>query len=169
MSGAEDAESALSNLSHQVASGFPDPGELILIGIANGGIPLARHLFARLQPSEPMGVINPLFHRDDLGRKPIPKQFHPTSLPFEIEGREILLVDDVFASGRTLRAVLNELFDHGRPDRVRFATPLDTLQHKLPYRPDFIGASVNLPADLLLHVEFEENDPVHCTAKRIPA
>ena len=85
-----------------------------MLGIANGGIPLARRLCAKLGIKR-VGDLDISFHRDDIGKHPIPKEFTPTLLPGDVNGATVLLVDDVLFTGRTVKAALDELFDHGRP------------------------------------------------------
>lgn len=117
--------------------------EYFLVGIANGGIALASQLAEQLPDHPEVGVLNALFHRDDVGRKPILGDFQPTNLPFVVDDARIVLVDDVFDSGRTVRAALNELFDHGRPLEVLLATLVNTGRPRLPIRPDFVGLELD--------------------------
>jgi pyrimidine operon attenuation protein/uracil phosphoribosyltransferase len=137
---------ALQGLVAQVAA-FSEKKAVRLVAVANGGIPVARMLASRLPALGAVGIINAAFHRDDIGLQPIPKSFQPTDLPFSIDEADVLLVDDVFATGRTLRASLNELFDQGRPASVRFAVLVDTENRLLPFRPDFTGLSLPTPPD----------------------
>lgn len=137
---------ALQALVDQVAA-YVEGKTVRLVAVANGGIPVARMLAGRLPDLGPVGIINAAFHRDDIGLQPIPKSFQPTDLPFSIDEADVLLVDDVFATGRTLRASLNELFDQGRPASVRFAVLVDTENRLLPFRPDFTGLSLPTPPE----------------------
>ena len=138
---------------------------IALLGVANGGIRLARMLAAELGPEVPFGVLNALFHRDDLGLKPILADFQATHFDFPIDDAHLVVVDDVFASGRTARAALNELFDHGRPATVRFAVLVDVDHPILPIRPDFVGVHSPCGPDKLITVHLDPNDPSAHTAK----
>jgi pyrimidine operon attenuation protein/uracil phosphoribosyltransferase len=113
-----------------------------VLGIANGGIPLARRLGARLGIKK-VGDLDISFHRDDIGKHPIPKEFTPTLLPGDVNGATVLLVDDVLFTGRTVKAALDELFDHGRPGTVELAVLVDRGNRKLPIVADFAGTTIN--------------------------
>ncbi len=117
-----------------------------MLGIANGGIPLARRLGTRLGVRR-VGDLDISFHRDDIGNHPIPKEFTPTLLPGDVNGATVVLVDDVLFSGRTIKAALDELFDHGRPAVVELAVLVDRGQRKLPVVADFAGTSVQARED----------------------
>ena len=120
------------------------PG-LSLVGIWSGGAWLAERLQADLGlPGRP-GVISSTLHRDDFGARGLASGVDPTQLPFEIEGRQILLIDDVLYTGRTIRAVINELFDFGRPASVQLAVLVDRGGRELPIEPVFAAARVALP------------------------
>jgi pyrimidine operon attenuation protein / uracil phosphoribosyltransferase len=159
----DSAEEAYRQLVDQLTSAGIDWTTAGFVAIANGGCALGTRLHAELAPAADCGLINAAFHRDDIGLKPIPGNFRPTDLPFDIDGRLILLVDDVFASGRTLRAALNELFDHGRPARVLLAVLADTAQRALPLIPDFCGARLPLAADRTLVVDLAPAQPARFT------
>ena len=114
-----------------------DRTRLLLLGIANGGVELARRL-AR-QVGARAGTIDISFHRDDIGRHPIPKEFAPTQIPADVHGATVILVDDVLFSGRTVKAALDEIFDHGRPTRVELAVLVDRGGRRLPLAADYLG------------------------------
>ena len=111
---------------------------LLILGIANGGVVLARRLAAKI-PGARAGVLDISFHRDDIGRHPIPKEFAPTHIPADVNNATIILVDDVLQSGRTTNAALNEIFDHGRPARVELAVLVDRGGRRLPIAADYAG------------------------------
>ena len=115
-----------------------------LVGIWSGGAWLAERLAAELSLGK-AGVISSALHRDDFGARGLAKADH-TSLPFEVDGRDILLIDDVLYTGRTTRAVVNELFDFGRPARVQLAVLVDRGGRQLPIEPVFSAARVSLAA-----------------------
>ena len=121
--------------------------DMAMLGIWSGGAWLAERLHADLGlPGKP-GVISSTLHRDDFSARGLASTTDATSLPFAIDGRHILLVDDVLATGRTIRAVLNELFDFGRPASVTLAVLVDRGGRELPIQAAFAAAKVALPAD----------------------
>lgn len=123
-----------------------------LVGITSGGAWLAERLHRDWQRAGEPGVISSSLHRDDFSRRGL-SYGGKTRLPFDVEGAEILLLDDVIHTGRTLRAVLNELFDYGRPARVRLAVLVDRGGRELPIQPDFAAASVVLGPSMKLALD----------------
>lgn len=116
-----------------------------LVGIWSGGAWLAERLQADLQRAGPVGVISSTLHRDDFGARGMAGGTDPTKLPFSVDGSRILLVDDVLATGRTIRAVINELYDFGRPAGVMLAVLVDRGGRELPIEPAFAAARLVLP------------------------
>jgi pyrimidine operon attenuation protein / uracil phosphoribosyltransferase len=116
-----------------------------LIGIASGGVWLAEQLQLDLGLSGAAGVISSAMHRDDFSRRGLAHSVQ-TKLPFDVNGQDIVLIDDVLYTGRTIRAVLNELFDYGRPARVRLAVLVDRGGRQLPVQADFAAARISLPS-----------------------
>ena len=116
-----------------------------LVGIVSGGQWLAERLHADLGLPGQAGAISSTMHRDDFAKRGLSASGQ-TTLPFEIDGADILLLDDVLHTGRTIRAVLNELFDYGRPASVRLAVLVDRGGRELPVQADFAAARVALPA-----------------------
>lgn len=121
-----------------------DPGTQLL-GIWSGGAWLAERLAADLGWERP-GVITSTLHRDDYGKRGLGRGGGATKIPFAVEGARILLIDDVLFTGRTIRAVLNELFDFGRPAAVSLAVMVDRGGRELPIQPAYAAAKVSLPA-----------------------
>lgn len=121
-----------------------------LVGIWSGGAWLAERLAVDLGLAD-AGTISSVLHRDDFGSRGLAKADH-TSLPFDVNGRDILLIDDVLYTGRTTRAVLNELFDFGRPASVQLAVLVDRGGRQLPIEPAFSAARVTLKADQSLRL-----------------
>jgi pyrimidine operon attenuation protein/uracil phosphoribosyltransferase len=117
-----------------------------LVGVWSGGAWLAERLQADLKLPGAHGVISSTLHRDDFGERGLAAGTDPTHLPFAIDGRHILLVDDVLYTGRTIRAVLNELFDFGRPASVQLAVLVDRGGRQLPVAAAYAAARVALPA-----------------------
>ena len=116
-----------------------------LVGIVSGGQWLAERLQADLGLPGAAGAISSAMHRDDYAKRGLAASGQ-TTLPFEIDGADILLIDDVLYTGRTIRAVVNELFDYGRPARVRLAVLVDRGGRQLPMAAEYAAARVALPA-----------------------
>ncbi|WP_430010087.1 bifunctional pyr operon transcriptional regulator/uracil phosphoribosyltransferase PyrR [Methylophaga lonarensis] len=120
----------------------------LLIGIHTGGVWVAKALAQRLGEDffdGPLGTLNIAYYRDDFTRIGMHPQVTPSDLPFSVDDRHLLLVDDVFYSGRTTRAALNEIFDYGRPASVTLAVLVERDGRQLPIRPDIAGVSIELP------------------------
>lgn len=124
-----------------------------MVGIVTGGAWLAERLHATLGLRAPLGVLDVSFYRDDVGEKGIKPQVSPSQIPFDVEGRDILLVDDVLYTGRTVRAAMNELFDYGRPARIDLAVLADRGGRELPIEPRFCGGRVEVPKGSILMLE----------------
>jgi pyrimidine operon attenuation protein/uracil phosphoribosyltransferase len=123
-----------------------------LVGITSGGAWLAERLQADLGTSAPVGVISSAMHRDDFARRGL-ADGGVTRLPFEIEGAHLWVIDDVLYTGRTVRAVINELYDYGRPASVRLAVLVDRGGRELPIQADCAAARLSLPADQKLSLQ----------------
>ena len=118
-----------------------------LVGIYSGGVWVAERLHALLNVAAPLGMLSITHYRDDFSRIGLHPQAKPSRLPFEVEGRNVILVDDVFYTGRTVRGAMHELFDYGRPASIRLATLVDRGGHELPICPDYTGIKLNIPAE----------------------
>ena len=138
-----DAEALYADLARGVRPLLQT--DAALVGIWSGGAWLAERLQRELELSGRHGVISSVLHRDDYGSRGLAAAA-PTELPFEIEGRHIVLIDDVLYTGRTIRAVINELYDFGRPASVRLAVLVDRGGRELPIEPAFAAARIALPA-----------------------
>ena len=121
--------------------GISDP---VMIGIHSGGAWVAKALHSKLQLSQPLGTLNISFYRDDFTRIGMHPQVQPSELPFDIEDRHIILVDDVLQTGRTIRAALNEIFDYGRPASVVLAVLVERSGRELPICADVYGEQLDL-------------------------
>lgn len=119
--------------------------DTLLVGIWSGGAWLAERLQRDLGRPGEHGVISSALHRDDFGQRGMAAGLDATKLPWSIDDRSILLIDDVLHTGRTIRAVINELFDFGRPSRVSLAVLVDRNGRELPIEPTFAAARVSLP------------------------
>ena len=137
-----DAEAQCAALAEMIRPNL-QPGTM-LVGIHSGGAWIARRLSELLGLPGEIGLIDVSFYRDDFGEKGLHPQVKPTSIPFEVEGRPLILVDDVLYTGRTTRAAINELFDYGRPASVRLAVLADRGGRELPIYAEFCAWQVEL-------------------------
>ena len=128
-----------------------------LIGIVTGGAWLAERLHAALALKVPHGALDVSFYRDDFKRKGLKRKVMPSDIPFEVDGRDLILVDDVLHTGRTIRAAMNELFDYGRPARIRLAALVDRGGRELPIAAQFVGATLEVPASQSVDLERDEH------------
>ena len=138
-----DAEQLLARLTTQMRSEVLS--QTGLIGIVTGGAWLAERLHRELRLEVPFGTLDVSFYRDDFQHKGLKHKVEPSAIPFEVEGRDLILVDDVLYTGRTIRAAMNELFDYGRPASIRLATLIDRGGRELPIAAQFVGATIALP------------------------
>jgi pyrimidine operon attenuation protein/uracil phosphoribosyltransferase len=143
---AEDLRRAVTRIAHEVVERNHGLADVVLIGLQTGGVPLARRLADSLQRIEgsevPVGRLDVAFYRDDIGLRPVMPEA-VTSIPFDLTGKIVVLVDDVLFTGRTVRAALDALNDYGRPRAVQLAVLVDRGHRELPIRPDYVGK--NLP------------------------
>ena len=137
-----DAEDLLARLAQRMrASVTPDTA---LIGIHTGGVWLAQRLHQALALRQPLGTIDVSFYRDDYGSRGLHPKVRPSDIPFEVADADIILVDDVLYTGRTIRAAINELFDYGRPKSIRLAALVDRGGRQLPIAAQFVGAEISV-------------------------
>lgn len=149
---------AIDQLANAIAQQHPAREKLLLLGIANGGIALARRLAAKI-PGSRAGILDISFHRDDIGRHPIPKEFAPTHIPGDVNDAAIVLIDDVLQSGRTINAALNEVFDHGRPARVELAVLVDRGGRRLPIAADYTGLRLAVTDTEKIRIHIDPENP----------
>jgi pyrimidine operon attenuation protein/uracil phosphoribosyltransferase len=143
-----DAEFLIETLTGQLRElltrrGITDPA---LVGIHTGGVWIAERLRQQLGVLTPLGQMDIAFYRDDFSRIGVHPQVRPSELPFDVDNRHIVLVDDVLYTGRTIRAALNELFDYGRPASVLLAVLVDRGGREVPIEADAVGTRLQLPA-----------------------
>lgn len=129
-----------------------------MIGIRRGGVWVAQRLHRRLALDEPLGELNIAYYRDDFSQIGMHPSVEPSHLPFTVDGRHVVLVDDVLFTGRTVRAALNEIFDYGRPASVSLAVLVDRGGRELPIQADVVGARLALGAGE--HVKLSGPDPL---------
>ena len=145
MNAQPDAEAIYARLLQAVRDGIAGR-DVSLIGIHSGGAWIAERLHRDLGLKRPLGTLSSAFHRDDYGRRGLPVEMKATDLPFEVNGADIVLVDDILFTGRTVRAAMNELFDYGRPARIELAVLLDRGGRELPIEARYCGATHPLAA-----------------------
>jgi pyrimidine operon attenuation protein/uracil phosphoribosyltransferase len=157
---AAEVGNTLDRLAEEVLAGHQSLDNLLVVGIRTGGAYLAQRLVDRLSQrtgtSTPVGVLDITLYRDDwtrINHKPLVGK---TELPGSIDDHEVLLVDDVLFTGRTVRAALDALIDYGRPSRIELAVLVDRGGRELPIRPDFVGLILNLPAAQRVNVYLTE-------------
>jgi pyrimidine operon attenuation protein/uracil phosphoribosyltransferase len=138
--GSREIQAAIARLAAAISARHPLAKDVLLLGIANGGMELACRL-ARMTSAR-AGVLDVSFHRDDIARRPIPQERAPTHLPAEVSDATVILIDDVLFSGRTIKAALDELFDHGRPTKVELAVLVDRGCRRLPLAADYVGLTI---------------------------
>jgi pyrimidine operon attenuation protein/uracil phosphoribosyltransferase len=151
-------DQAIERVSSAIAGRHEKSPRLILLGIANGGVILAERIVGKLKKAglKPgLGTIDISFHRDDISHHPIPKEYSPTLIPHDINGAQVILIDDVLHTGRTVKAALDELFDHGRPRGVELAVLADRGGRKLPVAPDYCGVTIDAAdaEDVVVHLD----------------
>ncbi len=133
----------------------------LMIGIRTGGVWIAEQMHERLNISEPLGLLDISFYRDDFSQIGVNPNVKPSQLPPQIEGRNIILIDDVFYTGRTIRAALNEIFDYGRPNQVVLAVLIERDGRQIPLCPDCAGASITLTAGQRIKLTGPEPLAIH--------
>jgi pyrimidine operon attenuation protein/uracil phosphoribosyltransferase len=169
---AKAIDQAIERVASAIAARHARTPNLLLLGIANGGIVFAQRLAARLKMARlapGLGTIDISFHRDDIGRNPIPKEFSPTIIPHDVNGATVILADDVLYSGRTVKAALDELFDHGRPATVELAVLIDRGGRKLPVAATYCGLTVHATDEEKVVVRLDARDPAKDTFTLRPA
>ena len=150
---------ALSRIAHQIAEHNELSSDVVLLGVQRGGVHLARRLGSVLETiwghQVPVGLIDVSMHRDDLDLHLAP-HIHPTQIPGDINGKTVVLVDDVLFSGRTVRAALDALTDLGRPKAIQLAVLIDRGNRELPIKADFVGKEVPTSLEERVEVSLRE-------------
>jgi pyrimidine operon attenuation protein/uracil phosphoribosyltransferase len=159
---AEELRRALTRIAHEIVEGNNGTDDLVLVGVRSRGVPLARRLAALIEQHEgaslPVGALDITFYRDDLTRiAHAPIVTRTDGMP-EIAGKTVVLVDDVLYTGRTVRAALDALTDHGRPKAVRLAVVVDRGHRELPIRADHVGKNLPTASEEIVHVRLLETD-----------
>jgi pyrimidine operon attenuation protein/uracil phosphoribosyltransferase len=141
-----DIRRALTRIAHEILERNTGAEDLVLVGIAARGDDIARRLAGEIRRIEgtdvPVGALDITFYRDDIGLRAEAPEVHETRIPFPVDGRTVVLSDDVLFTGRTIRAALDALIDFGRPRAIQLAVLVDRGHRELPIRADFIGRNV---------------------------
>lgn len=155
---------AISRIAHEIIEGNKGVEGVCLIGVRTRGVPLAERLSKRIEEIEgvrcPVGSLDITLYRDDLTTISPQPVVRSTEIPFSVEGKDIILVDDVLYTGRTVRAALDALIDYGRPRRIQLAVVVDRGHRELPIRADYVGKNVPTSLDEVIKVELTETDGV---------
>ncbi len=162
----DDMRRVISRIAHEIIERNQGADDLILVGLQRRGVPLANRVAAAIEAFEhvdvPVGALDINLYRDDLTSRPQPL-VRPTTLPVNVDGWVVVLVDDVFYTGRTARAALNALMDLGRPKQVQLAVMVDRGHRELPIRADYVGKNVPTGPNEEIRVrvtEFDDTDEV---------
>lgn len=163
---ADDIRRAVTRIAHEIVERSQGTKDLVLVGIRRRGLPLARRIAALIESFEgtkiPTGAMDITLYRDDLQLLTVSQQpiVRPTEIPFDIDGKVVVLVDDVLYTGRTVRAALNEIVDFGRPQAIQLAVLVDRGHRELPIRADFVGKNVPTARREAVQVKLAEEDGI---------
>jgi pyrimidine operon attenuation protein/uracil phosphoribosyltransferase len=159
---ADEVRRALVRIGHEIVEKHGGTERMALVGIQRRGVPLARRIADMIEANEgirvPVGTLDITFYRDDLSRIARQPEVKGTDLPFDLASTTLVVVDDVLFTGRTVRAAMDALMDHGRPAAVRLAVLVDRGHRELPIRADHVGKNVPTSRDELVRVHLREVD-----------
>jgi pyrimidine operon attenuation protein/uracil phosphoribosyltransferase len=159
---ASEIDRTLVRLAHEVLEKTQDPNKLAFIGIKRRGVPLAQRLANKIEMLEgvkiPVGILDITLYRDDLSTISERPVLNDNEIDFSIVGKDIVLMDDVLYTGRTVRSALDALFDHGRPARVQLLVLIDRGHRELPIEARYIGRMVQTSRNEIIEVKFQEVD-----------
>jgi len=157
-----EIDRTLVRLAHEILEKSRDLDRLAFVGIRRRGVPMAQRLSKKIAALEklsiPVGILDINLYRDDLTTVDIKPVVNATEIPFSVHGKDIILMDDVLYTGRTVRAALDALFDHGRPARVQLLALIDRGHRELPIEARFVGRSVQTTDNEIIEVKLEEID-----------
>ena len=160
----EAVRRALTRIAHEILEKNQGAERLALVGIHTRGVDLAQRLVTKIEEDEgvrlPHGEIDITLYRDDGGRKRTRAEVRGTNIPFGVDNMRIVLVDDVFFTGRTIRAGMDALIDFGRPRSIQLAVLVDRGHRELPIRPDYVGKNIPTARAEHVHVRLVERDGV---------
>jgi pyrimidine operon attenuation protein/uracil phosphoribosyltransferase len=159
---ASEIDRTLVRLAHEILERTEDLNRLVFVGIRRRGVPLAQRLAKKIETLEnrkiPVGILDINLYRDDLSTVSSQPVVSATDLPFPVTGKDVILMDDVLYTGRTVRAALDALFDHGRPARVQLLVLIDRGWRELPIEAKYVGRMVQTAANEIIEVKFQEVD-----------
>ncbi|MBM3765696.1 MAG: bifunctional pyr operon transcriptional regulator/uracil phosphoribosyltransferase PyrR [Acidobacteria bacterium] len=159
---ASEIDRTLVRLAHEILEKTQDHDKLAFIGIRRRGVPIAQRLAAKINDLEsrqvPVGILDINLYRDDLSTVGDRPQINATEINFDVTGKDIILTDDVLYTGRTIRAALDALFEHGRPARVQLLVLIDRGWRELPIDARYVGRKVQTAANEIIEVKFQEID-----------
>lgn len=159
---ASEIDRTLVRLAHEILEQTKDLDQLAFIGIRRRGVPLAHRLAAKILALEkravPVGILDINLYRDDLSTVGSKPQLNATEIPFPVHGKDIILMDDVLYTGRTIRSALDALFDHGRPARVQLLVLIDRGHRELPIEARYTGRTFQTSDSEIIEVKFNEVD-----------
>jgi pyrimidine operon attenuation protein/uracil phosphoribosyltransferase len=160
----DDMRRTLVRIAHEIVEKTPEPELLALVGIHRRGAPLAARIKEQIDDlvggDVPLGDLDIAFYRDDLRSRSGAPVVHASHIDFDLDGRTVVIVDDVLYTGRTVRAAIEALFDYGRPGRIQLAVLADRGHRELPIRPDFVGKNLPTSRHERVNVRVEELDGV---------
>ena len=158
----DDMRRTLVRIAHEIVETQIEPRELAIVGIHRRGAILASRLRALLtellEADVPLGDVDISFYRDDLSRRADAPVVNASHVDFDVDGRTVVIVDDVLYTGRTVRAAIEAIFDYGRPARVQLAVLADRGHRELPIRPDYVGKNLPTSRDERVNVRVQELD-----------
>jgi pyrimidine operon attenuation protein/uracil phosphoribosyltransferase len=159
---ASEIDRTLVRLAHEILERTQDLDKLVFIGIRRRGVPLAQRLSKKIEGLEqwkiPVGTLDISLYRDDLSTVSHQPVINATDIPFPVAGKDVILMDDVLYTGRTIRAALDALFDHGRPARVQLLVLIDRGHRELPIEAQYAGRMVQTEGHEIIEVKFQETD-----------
>ncbi len=159
---ASEIDRTMVRLAHEILERTENLDKLAFIGIRRRGVPLAQRLAQKIEALEqrkvPVGILDINLYRDDLSTVSHQPVVNATDIPFPVTGKDIILMDDVLYTGRTIRAALDALFDHGRPARVQLLALIDRGHRELPIEARYIGRMVQTTSNEIIEVKFQEID-----------
>lgn len=159
---ASEIDRTLVRLAHEILERTTDLNKLVFIGIRRRGVPLAERLAKKIETLEnrkiPVGILDINLYRDDLSTVSTQPVVNATDIPFPVTDMHVVLIDDVLYTGRTVRAALDALFDHGRPSKVQLLALIDRGWRELPVEATYVGRHVQTAANEIIEVKFQEID-----------
>ena len=153
---------ALRRIAHEIVERNPQLEKVVIAGIPSRGVEIARRIAAFIHEIEKIeietGVIDVAMHRDDVGTRPELPVVRASKLPLPLEGRTVIIVDDVLYTGRTVRAAMDAINSFGRPTRIQLAVLIDRGHRELPIRPDYVGKNLPTAGNEKVRVRLEQTD-----------